>query len=81
LENQQAKGREEQWPMAYRDAEMEPSQFIEWILGVKRAQMWGIGTGPAITVVNGCTGYVLTGKSHLREIVSDVGTGLAARAS
>jgi hypothetical protein len=67
--------------MAYRDAEMEQSQFIEWILSVKRAQMWGIGPGPAIAVVNGCRGYVLTRKSHLREIVSDVGTGLAARTS
>ena len=67
--------------MAYRDAEIKPHEFLKWIFNVKRMQMWGIGTGPAITVVSGCTGYVVSEQRYLREIVSDVATSLAVRAS
>ena len=46
--------------MAYRDKEMLPQEFLRQVLGIKRRHLRGIRSGPAITVVAGCTGYVLT---------------------
>ncbi len=47
--------------MAYRDAEMDVREFLEWIVALKRTHMQIIGPGPVTTVVAGCTGYLLPG--------------------
>lgn len=63
--------------MAHRNTEMEPSEFLEWILEVRRAQMQSASVEPVTTVVTGCAGFVIPGRWRPREPRLDLEARLA----
>jgi hypothetical protein len=62
--------------MAYRDAEMVPYEFLQYVLGLKRKELMGVGGGPVITVVDGCKGYLV---SEQRKMLSRIAEAAAMR--
>ena len=53
--------------MAYRDAEIEPGEFLQWVLALEPAQVWRLTAEPVIAIVAGCAGYMVPGDWRPRE--------------
>ena len=45
--------------MARRDTDMLPQEFLQLMMNVQRRQLMTRGKGSVVTVVDGCTGYLL----------------------
>ena len=70
---------EERAVMAQRDEQIESREFLEWILAVKRSEMRGVGLLPVITIIPGCTAFVVPGDRRLRQELTNRKAGLAAQ--
>jgi len=64
--------------LAYRDREMLPHEFLTYILAMKRRHLKGLRPGPTITVVSGCTGYLVTQREYPPQRMADTAAMLAA---
>jgi hypothetical protein len=53
--------------MAYRDAETESGEFLQWLLALEPTQVWRANAEPVTTVVAGCAGYLVPRTWRPRE--------------
>jgi hypothetical protein len=64
--------------MAQRDLTILPQDFLHLMLAIKRRQLMVPGSDPVVTVVAGCTAYLLRPHEAGRGCTMDASARLAA---
>jgi hypothetical protein len=64
--------------MAYRDAETESGELLQWILALEPTEVWRLNAEPVTAVVAGRAGYMLPEGWRPRERSRSLQARLAA---
>jgi len=64
--------------MAHRDVAMLPQEFLQLMVTLRRGQLRIPGPGAVVTVVDGCTGYLLRSDEARPAPAGDAASQLAA---